>query len=324
MSVNHLRYNEIFPEEFSIRHKVSSMTEKRTFHCHRQLEIVVALSDNLKCQFENHLVHIPQYSIMLLDQMNLHYMFNSDPSTPCDRYVLYFSSNYISHLSTPEINLLEAFLLCQKRKTYVLSIPDQHRHRFLSLLEQMDRFQNPADPSVPPAFGWNLHTKFLLGQFLLLASQCYYQQYGAAPTAIRSLHSDLVCQIYDYVEKYYHQELNTEDIARRFGLSKTQLYYIFKEVSGMTVSEYITGYRITRAKNLLINSTHSIELISQEAGYGSLSSFSRVFKARTGQSPLQYRKKMSERSLIQNSKTDKKIAIQRQTVQRFFVFRTHY
>ena len=95
------------------------------------------------------------------------------------------------------------------------------------------------------------------------------------------------------MEKYYPEELNTEDIARHFGLSKTQLYYIFKEVSGMTVSEYITEYRITRAKNLLINSTQSIELISQETGYGSLSSFSRVFKARTGCSPLQYRKKMS-------------------------------
>ncbi len=292
MSVNQLRYNEIFPEEFSIRHKISNMTEKRTFHCHRQLEIVIALSDNLKCRFEDHLAHIPRYGIILLDQMNLHYMFNSDPSSPCDRYVLYFSSNYISRLSTPEVNLLECFLLSQKRKKYILPIPDGYHAAFLSLLEQMNEFQNSPDPAIPAAFG-NLHTKFLLGQFLLLTNQCYCSQYGAAPTAIRSFHSDLVYQIYDFVEKYYHEELNTEDIARHFGLSKTQLYYIFKEVSGMTVSEYITEYRITRAKNLLINSTHSIELISQETGYGSLSSFSRVFKARTGCSPLQYRKKMS-------------------------------
>lgn len=293
MSVNHLRYNEIFPEEFSIRHKVSGMTEKRTFHCHRQLEIVVALSGNLKCQFENSLADIPRYGMILLDQMNLHYMFNSDPSTLCDRYVLYFSSNYISHLSTPEINLLECFLLCQKRKKYVLPIPEERQSAFLALLEQMNQFQNNSDPTAAASFGWNLHTKFLLGQFLLLTNQCYYEQYGPAPTAIRSLHSDLVYRIYDFVEKYYHEDLNTEDIARQFGLSKTQLYYIFKEVSGMTVSEYITEYRITQAKNLLINSTHSVELISQETGYGSLSSFSRVFKAKTGCSPLQYRKKMA-------------------------------
>ena len=156
MSVNQLRYNEIFPEEFSIRHKISNMTEKRTFHCHRQLEIVIALSDNLKCRFEDHLAHIPRYGIILLDQMNLHYMFNSDPSSPCDRYVLYFSSNYISRLSTPEVNLLECFLLSQKRKKYILPIPDGYHAAFLSLLEQMNEFQNSPDPAIPAAFG-NLH-----------------------------------------------------------------------------------------------------------------------------------------------------------------------
>lgn len=291
MSINELRYTEIFPEEFSIKRKVSAMTEKKTFHLHHQLEIVFALSDNLKCQFEHEIVDIPQYGMILLDQMNMHYIFNSTGSGVCDRYVLYFSSNYISKLSTPEINLLECFLLCQKRKKYVLKVPDERRAGFLSLLEQMNEFQNNADPTASQSFGWSLHTKFLLGQFLLLTNQLYIEQYGAASSAIHSLHSDLVYQIYDFIEKYYNEDLNTDEIARRFGISKTQLYYIFKEVCGMTVSEFIVEYRIARAKDLLINSTHSVEIISQETGYNNLSSFSRVFKTKAGCSPLQYRKK---------------------------------
>lgn len=291
MTINTLRYNEIFPEEFSIRHKITEMTEKKTFHLHRQLEIIFALSDNLKCQFENEIVDIPQYGMILLDQMNLHYIFRGKDSGVCDRYVLYFSSNYISNLSTPEVNLLECFLLSQKKKKYVLSIPPESRPGFLSLLEQMDAFQNNEDPTAASSFGWSLHTKFLLGQFLLLTNQRYIEQYGAEANAMRTLHSNLVYRIYDFIEKYYQEELNTEGIAKNFGISKTQLYYIFKEVSGMTVSDYITEYRITRAKELLINSSYSVEIVSQETGYGNLSSFSRIFKAKTGMSPLQYRKR---------------------------------
>ncbi len=291
MSIKQLRYTETFPEEFSIKHKVSSVTEKKTFHLHRQLEIVVALSENMACQFENGTVDIPQYGMVLLDQMNLHYIFNKENTGLCDRYVLYFSSNYISNLSTPEINLLQCFLLCQKRKQYVIRIPDERRNDFLSLLQQMDEFQNSPDSTAQQSFGWNLHTKFLLGQYLILTNQVYIEQCGTDSSAIRSLHSDLVYQIYSFIEKYYGEDLNTDEISRQFGISKTQLYYIFKEISGMTVSEYLVEYRIAKAKDLLLNSTHSVEMISQETGYGNLSSFSRIFKAKTGYSPLQYRKK---------------------------------
>ena len=76
-----------------------------------------------------------------------------------------------------------------------------------------------------------------------------------------------------------------------FLISKTQLYYVFKEISGMTVSDYITEYRITRAKDFLINTDYSVEMIGQAVGYTNLSSFSRVFKEQAGCSPIQYRRK---------------------------------
>ena len=84
-----------------------------------------------------------------------------------------------------------------------------------------------------------------------------------------------------------------DDVCKLFLIGKTQLYNIFKEISGMTVSEYITEYRITKAKDFLINSDCSIEMISQAVGYQNVSSFSRAFKSRAGYSPIQYRKKQT-------------------------------
>ena len=267
MSIKELRYAEKFPEDFSIKHKISPMTEKKTFHLHRQLEIVFALSDNLKCQFEHEIVEIPQYGMILLDQMNLHYIFSPEHTGLCDRYVLYFSPEYVSMLSTPEINLLECFLLCQKRKNYVLNIPKERQAGFLSILEKMNEYRNNEDPAALRSFGWSLHAKFYLGQFLLLTNQLYIEQYGGIDSTLHNQHANLVYRISAFIEKHYFEDLSTEDIIKQFGVSKTQLYYIFKEVRGTTASEYLVEYRITRAKDLLINSTHSVEQISQETGY---------------------------------------------------------
>lgn len=105
MDIPFSRYTEKLPEEFSVRHKITETTEKRNFHLHRQMEIIFALSGNLKCKFETGEIDIPRNGLILFNQMDLHYIYPEDGSGICDRYVLYFSSNYISRFSTPEVNL---------------------------------------------------------------------------------------------------------------------------------------------------------------------------------------------------------------------------
>lgn len=291
MNYTYSRYTENLPEEFSIRHKRTENTEKKNFHLHKQLEIIYALSGNLKCKFETGVVSIPKNGMILLNPMNLHYIFPEEGSGICDRFVLYFSSNYISYLSTPEVNLLECFLINQSGQPVVLSVPEEQTDRFMALLNNMETCHSSDTPA--SAYGKDLHTKLLLGQFLLLTNQLYFQQFGRRYSISFQNHSQLVYDICEYIGNHYNTPLTTEEIARHFLISKTQLYYIFKEVSGITVSEYITQYRITKAKDLLINTDYSIEMISEAVGYMNISSFSRLFKMKAGCSPLQYRKSMS-------------------------------
>lgn len=284
MNQSYSRYTESFPEDFSIRHKITETTEKKNFHLHKQMEIVFALSGNLECKFENGVIYIPQNGMILLNPMNLHYIYPERDSGICDRFVLYFSSGYISYLSTPEANLLECYLLNHSGRPVVLSVPDDQLEAFLTLMGQMETCQDTAR-----SYGRDLHTKFLLGRFLLFTNQLYFQQYGERDSVSFQNHSRQVSDICEYIGEHYDTPLSTEEMARHFLISKTQLYYIFKEVAGITVSEYITEYRITKAKNFLINTDLSVEIISQSVGYMNISSFSRAFKLKAGCSPLQYR-----------------------------------
>ena len=282
-----LKYEERLPEEFSIHHKITKTTEKQNFHMHKQMEIIFALSDNLKCYYENGVIDIPKNGIILFHPMNLHYIFSEKGSGICDRLVLYFSSSYISRLSTPEINLLDCFFSASWAHPSVLSVPESQIQDFLFLLQKMEAYQNMDQNAT---YGLSLHIQFLLGQFLLLTNELYSKKFQSRRRTALQNHSRMVFDICDHIHKHYDQELHMEDLSRTFLISKTQLYYLFKEVLGTTTNEYIAEYRIARAKDLLLNSPQSVEFISQMVGYSTLSSFSRAFKNRTGCSPFQYRR----------------------------------
>lgn len=292
MRETNVRYTEILPEDFSIKHKITAHTEKKTFHLHKQPELIFPLSDNLKCKFEGGAIHIPRNSILLLDPMNLHYIYSEEGSGICDRYVLYFSANYLSSLhASQDINLLECFYLHREAPPLVLTVPETYLWEIRTLLEQMDHYHKLEQEDSPDILKCALHTKFLFGRFMLFVNQFFFSQYRSRIPASMEFYASQVYEICEYIQRHYEEDLSVEELTRIFPVSKTQLYYIFKRISGVTVSDYLTEYRISQAKELLINSDLSVEMISQKAGYKNISSFSRIFKQKTAYSPLQYRKK---------------------------------
>ncbi len=77
---------------------------------------------------------------------------------------------------------------------------------------------------------------------------------------------------------------------RSLGLSRRRLAEIFLAVYGVTPSEYLARLRLQKAEWLLSATADPIVDVAYAAGFGSLSSFYRFFKGRTGLSPAAYRK----------------------------------
>ena len=292
MDISLKRYEEIFTEKVSVKHKVTEETEKKTFHLHEQVEIVFALSDNLKVRFEDRVVNIPKHSMLLLDSMNLHYIFSEKGSGTCDRYVLFFASGYVAHLSTPEVNLLQCFFVPKDERCVILRPPEHSLGQYLNLLDYMEMFYRRIEAG-DEEYGINMQMQLLLAQLLLLLNQLYDCQYGR-----RSLYDRenvrMASEISEYIKNNYQLNFTAENLARQFSISRTGLYTLFRDIFGMTVNEYITNCRIVRAKDLLINTEYSVEIISDMVGCSSISTFSRLFKVRTDMSPLKYRKKYSQ------------------------------
>ena len=296
MNIRYNKYREQLPDKLNIQHKIADATEKKSFHLHSQLELIYALSDNLICYTENKTIAIPAGSILLLSSKSLHYIGYKENSGVCDRYVLYFDSELLQALSTPELNLLDCFI---RLTDAAVITPDPEEVPVL--LDSLQKLESAfrivqdlqASGEENSALMFQLFMKLELGQLMLLANRIYYRQYGAPTSAAYQSHSQTVTEICSYIDEHYAEPLSTAQLARQFLLSKTQLYSLFKEVLALSVSEYISLVRVTQAKHLLINTQYSVEIISQKVGYTNACSFSRLFRSKIGSAPLQYRKKMN-------------------------------
>lgn len=92
-----------------------------------------------------------------------------------------------------------------------------------------------------------------------------------------------------YIDEHFHEPLQMSEVANKLYLSTAYFSRLFKEKIGMTFSDYLASCRIERARQLLATTDLSISEVANAIGYQEANSFSRLFKARTGQSPSEYR-----------------------------------
>ena len=74
-------------------------------------------------------------------------------------------------------------------------------------------------------------------------------------------------------------------------VSQQYLSRVFTEFMNCSVYEYLTNYRINKAKELLlINSRRKVQDIASDVGYSDASHFIVMFRKLTGMTPAQFRK----------------------------------
>lgn len=94
----------------------------------------------------------------------------------------------------------------------------------------------------------------------------------------------------NFIRNNYFRGINVSDIAEHISVNRSYLYKLFQISFDMSPKDFLTTYRISRAKELLTWSELSIEGIAWSCGYNDTLVFSKVFKKQTGMSPTVYRK----------------------------------
>lgn len=100
-----------------------------------------------------------------------------------------------------------------------------------------------------------------------------------------------------YMDSHFDEALNLDHLSQDQALSKYHLHRLFKRYYGLTPRQYLIEKRIEEAKGLL-KQGKSISDTCFAVGFESPSSFSLLFKRKTGYTPRAYRKKSYEKRKI--------------------------
>lgn len=99
-----------------------------------------------------------------------------------------------------------------------------------------------------------------------------------------------VRKIHRYIKYNYMLPISVNELAYSFGFERSYLYRIFKQKYGVGVKEYLTSVRMKRGKEFL-SEGFSVKESAHMAGYEDEFNFSKVFKARYGVSPSEFKAK---------------------------------
>jgi signal transduction histidine kinase/AraC-like DNA-binding protein/CRISPR/Cas system-associated endoribonuclease Cas2 len=93
-----------------------------------------------------------------------------------------------------------------------------------------------------------------------------------------------------------NNDFSVENLADNLNISRSQLYRKIKAMLGINISDYVTQFRLEKAKSMLATTSLTISEIAYKNGFSSPNYFSTAFKNKYGESPIFFRKSLSDDS----------------------------
>jgi AraC-like DNA-binding protein len=115
----------------------------------------------------------------------------------------------------------------------------------------------------------------------LVSNQIVVQQANTEPPVI--------VRAKEFIKQHLTEDISLGQVAKAVNTSTFYFCKMFKKITGINFTDYVSRSRIENAKNLLLNPNLRVSEIAYEVGFQSLTHFNRVFKNIIGQSPTEYR-----------------------------------
>ena len=104
--------------------------------------------------------------------------------------------------------------------------------------------------------------------------------------------SSIVNQAVQYIMAHYQNDLSLEFVGDELNVSMSHLSRIFKQEVGMNYIDFLTQFRVGKAKELIENRSLSVKQISKLVGYKNHTYFSKIFKKVVSMTPNEYRQEL--------------------------------
>ena len=254
------------------------------FHSHTRYEVYYFHEGACTYLIGDRIYTLSPGDLILMNGMTLHCP-KIDPNAPYVRSVIHFDPSSLQ----PFLDLPHAIPFLQpfhKFANYLLPLRGGEKEEAERLLAVMKR-HGAEDGDVGR---WRMQLAFV--DLLVFIYHRCLQPLQEMP-GLPSEKERTVQRIVSYLEERYADDLHMDQLQADLHVSKFYLSRLFKQVTGVTIFDFVFRRRINQAKILfLLDPGISVTDVSLQTGFKHLAHFSRVFKSQVGVAPEQYRKQL--------------------------------
>jgi len=135
-----------------------------------------------------------------------------------------------------------------------------------------------------------------LVEVMLVESLRSIQSSGAPASLLRGLGDARLAEAIRLMHADPAHPWTVAELAKRAALSRSSFFERFARNVGLAPIEYLAGWRMALAKDLLRGGETAIAEVAERVGYGSASTFSIAFRKFTGEPPGRYARKALTRA----------------------------
>lgn len=267
-----IRKGDIFLHHTIILHEIGQDPMYKIWHASKNAMFIYLHSDGGSIVCSENSYPIQSGTLCFIGSGKYHYTMPDEPQS-YDRSKLFVSSEVIvksmqllSHTNRLRIFTEDAFVYAP--------IPKDKQAHIEALFSALYASEQNELHSELLLYACCLELFFFLDQYAL----------DTTHTTTNTIH-----QAIEYIHHHICEDISIDDICAAIPMSKYHFCRKFKQVTEMTVMDYILQTRLVLAQNMLVKEKCSVTEISEQCGFSSVSYFCRIFKQRNHMTPLAYR-----------------------------------
>ncbi|MBQ9301452.1 MAG: AraC family transcriptional regulator [Clostridia bacterium] len=260
----------------SIRVRVTEKDPNREDHWHSATEIMLLTQGEAVYTLPEKTYRVTDGQILIVPADCPHALKEKEGNK---RIQFLFEPTYLLHLR--DMSVMSPLIKCP---IYLNDESDAHR-QVRELLLKVAACYEQKQPM------WNsLCYSYLLQIYVLLGRHQLNQETPLQRLSDRkAIDSEIMNSALTYLNQNYMYDITLEDVAAYAGFSKYYFSRMFKQFFGFSFSEYLCKRRLEVAGDLLTHTNRPIQEIAISAGFGSVGTFNRIFRASKNCTPSQYR-----------------------------------
>lgn len=280
-------------ESFSIVRFNEHTFGNHIYHSHDYVEICY-VSEGIGFHVLDNEVHpVARGDLFIINYDVSHTFYRENEEKPLITYNILFKPEFIDFrlIDFNDFNSLSLSYLFANIMDKPMIQPDirlnyEERLHFESLIENMYAEYTECRP------GYSSLIRAYLIELIIAVMRCFDRNSSSKDTRRRA---EVIDSAVHYLKVNFSKSLSLNDLAAHSFLSKNYFCKVFKETTGMTVTEYTQKLRIEEACRRLKSAGVKMADIASDVGFSDYKTFYTSFTRTVGMSPSKYRNRYLKR-----------------------------